>query len=1738
MSWHPRLHERFLTPAARRVTGFAVIAAAACTMSTEVDPATNVAAVSITPPTTTVSVGSQVPLQALVQDASGKSIADAHVFWSVQDPSVATISSTGIVTGMGIGTTEIAASVDGKSGIATITVQKAPVASVVVTPPHVDIAPGGKVQLTAALYDAAQNALSGRAITWSTSTATVATVDANGMMTAVATGSATITATAEGKTGVATITVTQAAVASVVLSPTPLSMSVGQTTQLAATLTDSSGNVLTGRTVTWASSNNASATVSDQGVVTAVAEGTATITATSEGKSGTAAVTVSNVAVGSVTVQPQAPTFVAGLSVQLTATVRDVNGLVVTGRVVTWASSNSNVASVSTTGLVTGVTAGTATITATSEGKSGTTAVTVTPVPVGSVALSPATASIRVTATTTLTPTVKDANGTVVTNRVIIWSSSDTTVATVVGGVVTGAAPGTATITATSEGKSGTASVTVSKIPVGSVTVSPTTKSLLVTQTVALSTTVKDSVGNVVTDRVVTWGSDNAAVATVSPAGLVTAVAPGTATITATSETKSGTSTITVALVPVSTVVVQPTQDTLFVNGTAQLTAVTKDSIGDVLSGRTIAWGSTNTAVANVSATTGLVTAVAPGTTSITATSEGKIGASGIVVLQIPVASVTITPTTATILSGTTTTFTAVTKDAQGNVLTGRTITWNSSNTGEATVSSSGPATGLATSVANLAVSGTTTITATSEGQQSNGATLTVNPAPVATVTITPTTATIASGGTTSFTAVTKDAQGNVLTGRTITWNSTNTAAATVNGSGVATGVSNLSASATTTITATSEGQQSNGATLTVSPVPVASVTITPTSVTILSGTTTTFTAVTKDGGGNVLTGRTITWASSNTSAATVSSSGPSTGLATGVVNLAASGTTTITATSEGQQSNGATLTVNPAPVATVTITPTTATIASGGTTTFTAVTKDAGGNVLTGRTITWASSNTSAATVSSSGPSTGLAAGVANLATSATTTITATSEAQQSNGATLTVSPVPVATVTISPATATIASGGTTTFTAVTKDAGGNVLTGRTITWASSNTGAATVSSSGPSTGLATGVVNLAVSGTTTITATSEGQQSNSATLTVNPAPVATVTVTPTTATIASGGTTTFTAVTKDAGGNVLTGRTITWSSSNALAATVSSSGPSTGLASGVANLAVSGTTTITAMSEGQQSNGATLTVNPVPVATVAITPTTATILSGATTTFTAVTKDAGGNVLTGRTITWSSSNALAATVSSSGPSTGLASGVANLAVSGTTTITAMSEGQQSNGASLTVNPVPVATVTISPTTATISSGATTTFTAVTKDAGGNVLTGRTITWASSNTGAATVSSSGPSTGLATGVANLAVSGATTITATSEGQQSNGATLTVNPVPVASVTITPTSVTILSGTTTTFTAVTKDAQGNVLTGRTITWNSTNTAAATVNGSGVATGASNLTVPGSTTISATSEGQQSNDATLTVNPVPVASVTIAPPSPDTVLIGYTTQLSATTKDSIGGVLTGRTVTWQSDNTAAATVNSSTGLVTGVAAGTANISATSEGKSISVTMVSTIAPVGSVVVAPASDSVLATGGTAQLTATVRDVKGTVVTDRTITWTSTQPTANVSPSTGADVTVTGVSPGPTSIVAMAETKSGSSSINVLAAVASVQIAPGSATLSLATSPTVQLTATCLDGSNAPIAGRKIQWSSSDPTIATVDANGLVTAKAAGTASISATAVLDGVTSSVAAQITVTP
>jgi len=168
-----------------------------------------------------------------------------------------------------------------------------PVDAVQVSPPTASVEVGQTAQFTATVRDKNGNTLTDRAVTWASSSNSVATVSSSGLATGVAEGTATITATSEGKVGSATVTVTPQPVASVEVSPTTLDLTVGQTGQLTATPKNASGEALTGRTVSWDSSDDGVATVDSNGLVTAVAAGSATVTATSEGQTGSADITVS-----------------------------------------------------------------------------------------------------------------------------------------------------------------------------------------------------------------------------------------------------------------------------------------------------------------------------------------------------------------------------------------------------------------------------------------------------------------------------------------------------------------------------------------------------------------------------------------------------------------------------------------------------------------------------------------------------------------------------------------------------------------------------------------------------------------------------------------------------------------------------------------------------------------------------------------------------------------------------------------------------------------------------------------------------------------------------------------------------------------------------------------------------------------------------------------------------------------------------------------------------------------------------------------------------------------------------------------------------------------------------------------------------------------------------------------------------------------------------------------------------
>src|SRR5881396_1065576 len=197
---------------------------------------------------------------------------------------------------------------------------------------------------------------------------------------------------------------------------------------------------------------------------------------------------------------------------------------------------------------------------------------------------------------------------------------------------------GTYTVTATAHpsDKSDAASVTVACTGTPAyVVVSPSIASVLAGQTTQLAASALDTSGTVLSGWTMSWSSSNLAVATVDGSGLVSGVAPGSATITATSGGLSGAASVTVTSNPVASVTVSPPSGSVAVGQTWQLAATPKDAGGNPLSGRSITWSSGDPAAVTVDG--GLVTGVAAGSATITATSEGQSGTALVTVTAAPV---------------------------------------------------------------------------------------------------------------------------------------------------------------------------------------------------------------------------------------------------------------------------------------------------------------------------------------------------------------------------------------------------------------------------------------------------------------------------------------------------------------------------------------------------------------------------------------------------------------------------------------------------------------------------------------------------------------------------------------------------------------------------------------------------------------------------------------------------------------------------------------------------------------------------------------------------------------------------------------------------------------------------------------------------------------------------------------------------------------------------------------------
>ena len=236
---------------------------------------------------------------------------------------------------------------------------------------------GDTIQLSATVKDGKNQPVPGATVSWSSSNPSVVTVSASGLTIAHNNGTATLTATSGGASAAAAITVAQASAAIDIIPVSATLTAIGDTIQLSATVKDGKNQPVPGATVSWSSSNPSVVTVSPRGLVTARGNGTATIRVTSGAKSLTAVITVAQLTTTIEITPAVAPLIVVGQTLHLGATVRDPNNNLITDAGVSWASSNSSVATISPTGLVTAQGNGRTTIIASAGGLSHTVTITV-----------------------------------------------------------------------------------------------------------------------------------------------------------------------------------------------------------------------------------------------------------------------------------------------------------------------------------------------------------------------------------------------------------------------------------------------------------------------------------------------------------------------------------------------------------------------------------------------------------------------------------------------------------------------------------------------------------------------------------------------------------------------------------------------------------------------------------------------------------------------------------------------------------------------------------------------------------------------------------------------------------------------------------------------------------------------------------------------------------------------------------------------------------------------------------------------------------------------------------------------------------------------------------------------------------------------------------------------------------------------------------------------------------------
>jgi uncharacterized protein YjdB len=577
-------------------------------------PGRAVGGISIVPAPAGFEVGDSFLLAAVIRGEHGTRLPPQAVSWSTDAPGVLRVDGAGgMATGVAPGTALLTASCKGIKALLRVEVAPPRADEIVIGPRDDSLHVGDEIRLEATPRDKRGWPIS-RPVTWESAAPGIAAVAPHGAIAGVATGTVRITAVLDDARASIVIPVLPPRVAVLDLTGPPAAVSAGESFVLAATPRDRMNAPLPGRATLWSSSDVSVAVVTGDGWVAALRPGSVVLTATCEGVSASVKVSVAakesrrerrrsrrSRRLRAVGVAAGAGALLAGaaLWLQLRPRPAGIDVASVAAAAVAPAEPTEFVAIDSAAPA----------------------AVVITRRPPR---------ALRPNATTRLAAEVRDLAGRALAGAGIVWSSSDSTVVWVNArtGKARGLQPGLARITATSGAQRDSAMIAVrpaeAKPPeAASITIAALAP-LQVGDSTLLDAVVLGSAGDTLAGADVTWSSSDRQVAAVEPlTGMVRARSPGTALILARSGGETTLSELSV-LPPAAAAVRIIGARPLAVGETLALRADAIDARGEAMSERAAAWTSSDSGVAAVDASTGMVAARAPGSADISATVEGK----------------------------------------------------------------------------------------------------------------------------------------------------------------------------------------------------------------------------------------------------------------------------------------------------------------------------------------------------------------------------------------------------------------------------------------------------------------------------------------------------------------------------------------------------------------------------------------------------------------------------------------------------------------------------------------------------------------------------------------------------------------------------------------------------------------------------------------------------------------------------------------------------------------------------------------------------------------------------------------------------------------------------------------------------------------------------------------------------------------------------------------------------------